>query len=393
MTSPPSHLQPADLQGYARLAIAAVAGITDLVEAMHGTIANPLRREPRTRGITGLVYRTIGGVTRVVGGGLDLVLGQLPSLIAARTSTAERDAVLAALNGVLGDYLEASNNPLAIAMSLRCNGEPLVVRNLPAATGKVLVLVHGLCMNDRQWRREGHDHGAALARELGYTPIYLNYNSGRHISTNGREFAEQLEATLADWPLPIDTVTLIGHSMGGLVARSTCAAAAELEHTWIKKLDKLIFLGTPHHGAPLERGGSWVDVILGATPWSAPFARLGKVRSAGITDLRHGNVLDEHWRGHGRFERAEERGRALPLPEGVSCYAVAASLGTDEDSLKGAVLGDGLVPVASALGRHSDPARALAIPKARQMVCWEMGHMALLSRPEVYERLRKWLKK
>lgn len=379
-----AHVHAADLQGYTRLVVAGVAGITDLVEALHGTIGNWITREPKTKGITRFVYRSIGGVTRLVGSGLDTTLGalsKLPPLAAARRSSAERDAVLAALNGVLGDYLVETRNSLRITMSLRQAGETIDPQSLAGATGHVLVLVHGLCMNDRQWHREGHDHGEALAQEFGYTPLYLHYNSGRRIAENGREFAGLLESALAQWPVPVKSLTIVGHSMGGLVTRSACAAAGEAGHRWLKRLDKIVFLGTPHLGAPLAKGGKWIDVILDATPWSAPFARLGKVRSAGIQDLRVGKILDATPAG----------GAAVPLPSGVVCHAIAASMGQGGKSLKGKVLGDGLVTVASALGEHSDPSRSLGIPKTRQRVCHDMGHLALLNRPEVYEQLRKWL--
>src|SRR5205823_7106966 len=93
-------------------------------------------------------------------------------------------------------------------------------QRLSEARGDVLVLIHGLCMNDLQWQRDGHDHGAVLARELGFTPVYLSYNSGLHISTNGRELSAQLQALLDAWPCPVQRLVLVGHSMGGLLARS-----------------------------------------------------------------------------------------------------------------------------------------------------------------------------
>ena len=92
-------------------------------------------------------------------------------------------------------------------------------------------------------------------------------------------------------------------------------------------MNQIVFLGTPHHGAPLERAGNWIDILLGATPYAAPFARLGKVRSAGITDLRHGNLLDEDWGGRDRFARGADRRVPVPLPDGMRCYAVATTAG------------------------------------------------------------------
>ena len=168
-------------------------------------------------------------MTRLVGGGLDAILGRLRPTLAGRPSSPEREAVLAALNGVLGDYLVATDNPLAIPMSLRRDGRPLRARaavagrsEFPQGGGKLAVLAHGLCLNDLQWNREGHDHGAVLARDLGYTPLYLHYNSGLHISTNGRTLAGLLETLLEQWPHPVEELVIVAHSMGGLVARSAC---------------------------------------------------------------------------------------------------------------------------------------------------------------------------
>lgn len=396
-----THLHPADLRGAARLLTEATTGLADLVEAMHHTIVRPIARSgahpsARTRGITGLVYRSVRGATRLVGGGLDALLAQLRPTLAGRESSPEREAVLAALNGVLGDYLAATENPLAIPMNLRRAGRPLKLETaalagaLPDCGGKLAVLVHGLCLNDLQWNRAGHDHGAVLARELGYTPLYLHYNSGLHTSTNGRALADLLEALLRQWPRRVDELVIVAHSMGGLIGRSACYYGAAAGHAWPRRLRKIAFLGTPHHGAPLERGGNWVDAILGATPYAAPFARLGKIRSAGITDLRYGNVLDEHWVGQDRFARARDTRKPVPLPRGVRCFAIAATTARRPGDLRGRLLGDGLVPVASALGHHDDAQRSLSFPKSRQWIAYGMGHLDLLGRTEVAERIVRW---
>lgn len=383
------HLHPADLRGLSRLAITATTRITDLVETMHATVTalpqiRPTVTERRTRGITGFVYGNVRGVTHLVGGALDLALAPFAALLDAPATTDEREALLAVLNGVVGDHLAATHNPLAIQPQLhRHDATP--------ATGKVVVLVHGLCMNNRQWRRKGHDHGAALARDLGYTPLYAHYNSGQHISTNGRFLADLLETTLADWPQPIDELVIIGHSMGGLVARSACHYAAEAGHRWPQSLRKLIFLGTPHHGSPWERGGNWIDIGLGMISYTAPFARLGKLRSAGITDLRHGSLLDEDWIDHDRFATNHDVRRPLPLPAGVCCYAVAAALDESEAGYISNLIGDGLVPLASAHGQHAQEELHLGIPEAQRWTGYGMHHLDLLDRPEVYDQLCTWL--
>ena len=391
-------LKAADLRGAAQLATDATAGLTDLVEAVHERIARfpglgPRAQEGRTGGISGLVYKTIRGATRVVGGSIDALLALLaPALAPPATDAApnaEREALLAALNGVLGDYLAASANPLAVAMTFRRDGKAL---SLERAGPRLLVLLHGLCMNDLQWSREGHDHGAALAREFGYTRVYLHYNSGLHISINGHALAQQLERLLAQWPVPIERCVLLGHSMGGLVARSALQHGAQAGMRWPSCVNDLVCLGTPHHGAPLERAGNWVDLLLGATPYAAPFARLGQLRSAGITDLRHGNLIDEDWVGRDRFARGSDRRQPVPLPDAVRCYAVAASIGEKTGDLKDRLLGDGLVPLDSALGRHKAAARTLAFARQRQWIGYGMNHLDLLSRPEVFTQLQQWLR-
>jgi pimeloyl-ACP methyl ester carboxylesterase len=392
----------ADLRGVNRLTIDGIAGVVDLVEAMHhniasvpGILAKPKRG--RTNGITGLVYRSIRGVVGLVGHGLDGLLARLEPLLAERSTWAGRNALLAALNGVLGDYLTASNNPLAITMRLRRGGVPLpkerraLAAAIPRARGKLVVLLHGLCMNDLQWKRRRHDHGAALARDLAYTPVYLHYNSGLHVSTNGRAFATQLEDLVRLWPAPLTELVLIGHSMGGLVARSACRYGALARHAWLRRLDKLVFIGTPHHGAPLERGGHWVDILLSASRYSAPLVRLGKIRSAGITDLRFGSLVDEDWKKRDRFRCGGDLRAAVPLPKGVTCYAIAGTIGKTAGDLNDRLMGDGIVPLESALGRHANPKLALTFDESRQWVAHGTNHLDLLSRPEVYAQIKRWL--
>jgi len=383
------HIHLSDIQGISRLAITATTRITDLVETMHATVTAPPQLRPaqvdrRTRCITGFVYGSVRGITHLVGGVIDLTLAPFVALLETPATTDEREAVIAVINGVVGDHLAATHNPLSIQPRLHRH-------DTTPATGKVVVLVHGLCMNDRQWQRNGHDHGAALARDLGYTPLYAHYNSGQHISTNGRILADLLETTLADWPQPIDELVFIGHSMGGLVARSACHYAAEAGHAWPGMLRKLVFLGTPHHGSPWERGGNWIDIGLGMVSYTAPFARLGKLRSAGITDLRHGSLLDEDWLDHDRFVHNHDVRRPLPLPDGVRCYAVAAALDETEAGYVSNLIGDGLVPLASAHGHHAREELHLGIPEAQRWTGYNMHHLDLLDRLEVYTQLRTWM--
>jgi len=383
--------QLSDLRGATRMAIDATDSVAEVVERMHRTIQlrpGPLGASTTDRpgGITGFVYRCVRGGIRLVGRAVDASLSGVTTLLPEGESSPALDAYRSVANGVYGDYLVRTGNPLAIDMSLRHNGRLVDIHDPSSVLeqhsdlmpdNKLLLLVHGLCMNDRQWSRDGHDHGAALANDLGYLPLYLRYNSGLHITRNGRELAEMLETLIGNWPTSLHELVIMGHSMGGLVARSACHHARQAGHDWLKHLGKLIFLGTPHHGAPLERGGHGLDFAMDLSPYSTPLTRLSKARSAGITDLRHGSI---------------SAGKDIvPLPSDVKCYAAAAVRAAKRSRLSERLIGDGLVTLDSALGRHRDRARRLSIPKDRQWVGYGMGHRELLSRPEAYCQISTWL--
>jgi hypothetical protein len=382
--SRPTRNAATDLRGATRLVVDATQGVAGIVEDMQGP----------TLGIAGLVHRGIRGVTRLVGGGVDALLAPFVPLLGETRSRPAMESALAVLNGVVGDHLAATGNPLAIRMRLRRGGVPLdlgrscLARAIPGATGKVLLLVHGSCMNDLLWDRRGHDHGAALARDLGYTAVYLHYDSGLHVSTNGRELAALLEELVAGWPVRVRELSIVAHSMGGLVSRSACHQAAKAGMRWPGRLRRMVFLGTPHHGAPAERLGNWVNVVLGAAPFTGPLARLPRIRSAGVTDLRHGNILDEDWKGRDRFGPGPDRRRPVPLPAGVKCLAVAASASKGPGPRS---RGDGLVTVDSALGLHADPAMTLDLSRAGRFVVYGAGHLDLLDRADVYAHVRNWM--
>jgi pimeloyl-ACP methyl ester carboxylesterase len=284
-------------------------------------------------------------------------------------------------------------------MTLRFNGQVLEKGQMPVpadVTGKLLIVLHGLCMNDLQWQHPASDgtvtsHPAALAAAHGYIPVFVRYNTGLHTSANGAELSLQLGRLVAQWPVAVESITVLAHSMGGLVTRSACVTGDADAAPWRHLLKALVFLGTPHHGAPLERAGNWVDVVLGSTPYSRPLAKLGQLRSAGITDLRHGHVQESDWQGRDRFHRQPDQRTHLPLPEGVACYTVAATVAKPRSLLAERLVGDGLVPLRSALGQHDDAARCLHFAKDRQVVVYRLNHMELLRSPAVRDQLLVWL--
>ena len=435
------HLRASDLAAVAQLATQATVGATRMAEGVHQSVWGTLgvlgaATPATTGGLTGLIYSAVRGVTQVVGKGLQATFKQLQPLLDAAdhqaVETPEREAVLAALNGVLGDQLLALQNPLATPMSLRYQGRAVTTQAAPAAapwpaeaarvaadpadtvdaprvTGKILLLVHGLCMNDLQWSApvnpsgspQGatgaplHNHGTALAQSLGYTPVFVRYNSGLHISDNGQELARQIGLLVQSWPVAVTGLSVVAHSMGGLVISSATQWAESHALPWRQHLQHLVFLGTPHHGAPLERAGNWVDEILGSTPYSRPFAKLGQLRSAGITDLRYGHVMQADWLGHDRFHKRPDSRIHVPLPGGVACYTVAATLADKWAPKSGALtdnlVGDGLVPLPSALGHHTQVGRRLTFAPDNRRVLYATHHMALLSSPVVTQQLIAWL--
>ncbi|WP_028058947.1 lipase family alpha/beta hydrolase [Candidatus Solirubrobacter pratensis] len=289
---------------------------------------------------------------------------------AAPLSTTPRGAaVIAAVNAVRGDVLEREGSPLALPMSARRGGEPVA---LPSAQ-RLAVFVHGLGETEFAWGREPYGD-----RLPGWTPAYLRYNTGRHISENGASLAALLEDVDAE------EIALIGHSMGGLVARSACHVGGE----WTKRMRVTVSLGSPHFGAPLEQLVHVASAGLHAVPETRPFARLLRRRSAGIRDLRRGSLVDEDWRDQ---DPDALRARALaevPLLEGATHCFVAATITRSADHPVGRLLGDMLVLAPSASGRS----------KARRLFEDETGlalggthHLALLNHPAVHEQLLRWL--
>lgn len=425
----PTWLHASDLQGLAQLGTQAALGVTGVAEVMQGSAYKSLAAKLgrfgerfvdttpgasgiRPVGLTGFVYGTARGAARLAGGTLNAALAKVGPMMGERASLPPREAMLSAINGVLGDHLQATANPLAITMVLREGGEPLLPTQAelaarpPQAGGKLLLMVHGLCLNDLQWsgaNAEGlHDHGRMLARAFGYTPVYLRYNSGLPIDENGRQLDLLLAQLVNAWPQPVQEIAVLAHGMGGLVARSACRHAEVEGQPWRDLLKRMVFLGTPHQGTPMRMLGDWIDTLLGASIVTQPFAHIGRLRSAGITDLQHGAVVTSVAPESGGAEGPQTLAVPLPLPSGVACHAVAGALaaaplqGQDGPEasarllMASELLGDGLTPVSSALGESDDEGRALGLPQTSRFVAWQTDHTALLYSPEVAERLRRW---
>jgi hypothetical protein len=421
------------LGGLVRLLAEATRGVADVAESVHLPIARvasrvggPVVHGPVV-GVARLAYHGVRGVAGLARAGSDAWLarkqaspdgGQSAALAGADVDLGSLDGLRAALNGVLGDHLAATGNPLAIPMQLVIKEAQHSDTPRARSGMRLLVMVHGLCMSDRQWQRPGQgkaagddphrpqhdqDHGAMLAHAGGWTRACLRYNTGLPIARNGRAFADALATLVAESPVPVERIAIVGHSMGGLVARSAVHHATACGQDWVDRLQSLVFLGTPHHGAPLERWGHRLERALAGLPPLAPFASLARVRSAGITDLRHGTTLDDDSETGARHVHAHDRRTPLPLPRHVACYGIAASLARAPqgkatlEMVDGAVpvppstRGDGLVPVASALGQHPESCHHLRFPRGHLAIAWGLGHIALLGSPAVGAQLQEWI--
>ncbi|TWS26225.1 alpha/beta hydrolase [Tsukamurella sputi] len=407
----------AEVRALAELGCTEIAGSVDGVHGVHRAISDRVFRSVRLGvgpavapvralhdGITDGVYATISTVARTVGRvaavGADWPGERPPS------ETPRGAALIGVLLGLIGDDLEATGSPLAAdPVTVRVDGAVVHLGDGPVpadrldpgevfdgATGRVVVLLHGLTETEHAWGvggLEAEDYGVRLAVDLRATPVYVRYNSGRHISENGRDLADLLEALVAAWPVPVTDLVLIGHSMGGLVARSAAHRADEAGMAWPAAVSATVSLGTPHLGAPLEQAAHYGSAALAAVPETAPFGRLLRRRSAGIRDLRAGSIVDEDWRDRDADALGAAAAAEVPLLDGAEHFFVAATFTRDARHPLGRLLGDGLVLPASAGGRGK--ARRIGFTDDAGMHLGGAHHFTLLQSDVVYERIRAWL--
>jgi pimeloyl-ACP methyl ester carboxylesterase len=385
----------------------AAGGLTDQIQELHDGIARRVWRavgpaaEPVRLAhdqITRRAYTAARELTRaVLRGGAHAYAATQPRDGESIERSAIGRAAVGAVNGIWGDTLVRRRNALALPMAVRAAGrdvelDPAAIRAVfPNATGRIAVFVHGLCETDDAWMLGGARHvpyGFRLQAELGYTPVYLRYNTGLHISENGRELARVLDELVAAWPTEVHEVSLIGHSMGGLVARSACHYGAD--HAWCGQVRHVFTLGSPHLGAPLERGAARASLMLGRIPETrALLARPLNLRSVGIKDLRHGYLLDECWLDKDCDAFLDDTSEEVPFLPTASHYFVCATLSRDPDALAGRIVGDLLVLKASAWSQRQGEQLRFAIEQYQHI--GGANHFELLNHPAIYEQIRRWM--
>ena len=349
---------------------------------------------PVHEAVTRGVYAGLGLGTRAIGTAAAAAVGRgdAPAL----STTPAGSALIAAVTGLRGDALEAEGSPLCQPMAVRVGGKPVALEpgavreGFPEATPRVVVFVHGLMTTEFSWSLGGRERfGDRLARDIGCTPVYVRYNSGRHISENGRSLSELMQELVAAWPVEVDEVALVGHSMGGLVARSACCHGSEADADWARLVTHSVSLGSPHMGAPLEQAVHVLSAGLAALPETRPFANFLRRRSGGIRDLRQGSLVDEDWRDRDPDALRGAACAEVPLLEGATHCFVSATITRSDRHPLGRVIGDTLVLVPSASGRSRT--RRIPFEEEYGMHLGGAGHFALLYHPAVYEKLRDWL--
>src|SRR4051812_28429218 len=372
---------PNEVRATGELAGAAAGGTATFIQEAHagvagrpfrllGPIAAPVRVVHDA--VSGTAYRL---VARALSAGPAALARVTPGNGVPLADTLRGGMALGALNGAIGDRLARDGNPLALEMTIREDEETTV-------TPRIAVFVHGLCETDAAWSMlGGPPYGARLREDLGYTPLYVRYNTGLHISDNGRRLAELLDETVRDWPVEVDEIALVGHSMGGLVARSACHYGG----AWSERVRHVFCLGSPHLGAPLEKGANALGYALTRLPETRPVAKIVNGRSVGIKDLRFGSCAEEDWCDCDPDEFLRDRCTEVPFLDCATYYFVGATLSQSANSL----VGDLLVryPSASGTGRR----RRIPFDVDKGMHVGGANHFQLLNHPAVYDQIVSWL--
>jgi pimeloyl-ACP methyl ester carboxylesterase len=396
-------MRSAEARAVGRLAGEILAGGGSLIQQLHAGIAErAFGHSPASapaRVIHDRISRAVyGGVTGALRGAAatgGAIAAQRASTEAEALDSRPRAAIaLGALSGLSGDRVARHAPELAPGMELRLHGHVLpatpgsLAEAFPAATPKLAVFVHGLCETEHAWRLGRPTYGERLQADLGYTPLHVRYNTGLHISDNGRRLANLLERLTAAWPLEVEEIVLVGHSMGGLVARSACHYAEREPLACVGAIRHVFCLGTPHLGADLEKGANVLAWALHRLPETRPLSELLNGRSLGIKDLRFGSCVEEDWCDCDPDEFLRDRCQEVPFLAGATYYFVAATL---RPAPLGRVLGDLLVRVPSASGRGSGRGRRIPFEVDRGCELDGLNHLELLGHPAVYAQLHRWL--
>jgi triacylglycerol esterase/lipase EstA (alpha/beta hydrolase family) len=282
----------------------------------------------------------------------------------------------AIVNGLWGDDLGTYENDLGISMTLRSavgdvvtDGTGLMLAP-PDATPHLVVLVHGLFESEFCWNGDESASGLieALEKRSHLTVLTTRYNSGRRISDNGEQLAAMLEDLCFDWPVPVESIVLVGNSMGGLLVRSACAVAESKNHKWLVYVSDIVTVAAPHQGTPIETGVDALSSALSLAASTRPLGRFLDSRSQGIRDLRHGGA-------------AVDGDRSV---QGIDQHFIAAVVTPEPGSPVGAVIGDLVVqPSSASMGGCQSTANVTYVGGT--------NHFKAVSSPAVIDRVLECL--
>jgi hypothetical protein len=389
----------------------AVATGTDRIEELHRGIARrafdaagPGARPAQVThdAVAAASYAAVRRVLRGAGQVAGAVAAASPLSAHPRVTGREAGLVEGAISGIWGDHIERRHPDLAVRMAVRSGGRDVSIdgdalaATFPHHSRRLAVFLHGLAETEDAWGRPAQDddqlgtYGDRLQRQLGLTPIFIRYNSGLHVSENGARLAELLEALIDAWPLPVDDLAMVGHSMGGLVVRSACDAGVRDGLRWVTLVRHCVYLGTPHDGAQLERGVNMLAGTLRLLPETRPLATLLDVRSAGVKDLRFGYVRQEDWNGHDPDRVLVDTGQDVQLLSTARHHVVAATIGETPHHVLSRILGDLLVHHGSASG-HGRRGVSLQVEASDRRHLGGLHHFHLLDHPAVAEMLHEWM--
>src|SRR5690554_1283769 len=357
------------LLGMSQLSLTLAGELSDTIDTVHGEIhrSTLLDLLPTQTRLAPHIYALVKNSFLLPAKLLGIAGRQLP----------QRDVgvmtlnVQAAVNGVFGDLLAQQNNPLAFTMSMHGDA--------PTAGQPLVLFLHGLCLHEQGWNNPAHLAFSDMLRKQGFSVARLRYNSGLPIADNSRLLADLLEST------DVSRIVLVGHSMGGLIARSALHQATAASYQWPGQVSHLAALGSPHHGAEAERLGNYANRLLTLSRWSAPLSRIGSLRSAAIQDLRFGSLLhSDRERTADDLLHTHDPREPIPVPADVAHLFVAATRTIDKGDKK--LRSDLLVTPASALAENYPGTHAVT----RELL-YGVDHLQLMRDKAVYARLEKWL--
>jgi triacylglycerol lipase len=304
------------------------------------------------------------------------------------------------LNGAVGDYLARTKNGLATSMRFVHGGEELELtredfaRAYPDAKSRVVILLHGLMCTEAIFEMaDGSDYGTRLANDQHLTPLYVRYNTGLTIVDNGALFSTMLDDLLRVYPVPIEEIVFVGYSMGGLVVRSASHIAATTTSTWLPLVRRIVYVGTPHRGAPLERAGRVLTKVLEAIPdpYTRLVAEIANLRSDGVKDLGDSELRQEdRERRRASFSLTDVE-HPVPLLPDIKHYLVAGTLSVDPTL--SAFFGDAVVPLGSAMNGLDPRATSNALAPDHIIVLPGVDHISIARSPRVYDAIRSLLER